>query len=202
MAEEQDGPDSFVLLERWRSGDQAAAAELFQRYAQRLIGLAQRRLSEKMAARVDPADVIQSVYGSFFAGARNGRFVLQRSGDLWRLLVAITLHKVRRQIEYHTAEKRSINREESLDNEEGERALDVQMLGQEPSPAEAAALTDTLETILGGLKPFERRTLELRLQGYTLPEIAVDTGRSLASVERSLDRVKEQLRSTLAGANG
>jgi RNA polymerase sigma factor (sigma-70 family) len=194
--------DSLTLLARWRDGDQAAATELFQRYAVRLIGLAQRRLSERLAARVDPEDVIQSVYGSFFAGARNGRFVLQRSGDLWRLLVAITLHKVRRQVRHHTAQKRSINRETSPAGGENVPDIPAELLAQEPSPEEAVALAETLEGVLQRLKPLHRRMIELRLQGHTIPEIAVDTQRSLSTVEEVLHQVKERLGRDLGGFSG
>ncbi len=59
-------PLSAQLLIRWREGDQAAADALFRRYAERLIGLVRLRLSEKLARRVDPEDIVQSVYRSFF----------------------------------------------------------------------------------------------------------------------------------------
>jgi hypothetical protein len=58
-------------------------------YANRLIALARSRLSSKLAGRIDPEDVVQSVYRSFFAEARAGRYHLDRGGDLWRLLVAM-----------------------------------------------------------------------------------------------------------------
>jgi DNA-directed RNA polymerase specialized sigma24 family protein len=201
MAGNTEAGDSLALLARWRDGDQQAAAELFGRYAERLIGLAQRRLSDKLAARVDPEDVVQSVYGSFFAGAKNGRFVLQRSGDLWPLLVAITLHKVRRQARHHTAQKRSINREEPHGSQDHWLGMPAELLAQEPSPDEAVALTEMLEAILRSLKPVHRRMVELRLQGHTIPEIAVDTQRCLATVEEVLRQVKERLSQDLGDAN-
>ena len=69
------------------------------------------QLSEKVARRVDPEDVVQSAYKSFFAGALDDRYVLQRTGDLWHLLAAITLHKLHHQVRRHTAETRSVERE-------------------------------------------------------------------------------------------
>ena len=74
--------ESAALLARWRDGDQQAAAELVQRFTGRLLALARGQLSDKLARRVDPEDVVQSAYRSFFAGARADRYVLQRSGDL------------------------------------------------------------------------------------------------------------------------
>src|SRR5262249_61833539 len=90
--------DDASLLARWREGDQQAAAEIFRRYVGRLIGIVQARLSAKLARRVDPEDVVQSAYRSFFAGARNGQYDLPLGRDLWRLLVAITLHKLPDQV--------------------------------------------------------------------------------------------------------
>ena len=50
-------------------------------YAEKLIALAHRQLSARLAQRVAPEDVVQSVYCSFFVGSGDGQFVLQRSGD-------------------------------------------------------------------------------------------------------------------------
>jgi RNA polymerase sigma factor (sigma-70 family) len=183
--------DSGELIARWRTGDQQAAAELFHRYADRLIALARCHLSSKLSQRVDPEDVVQSAYRSFFAGARNGRYALDRSGDLWRLLVAITLHKARRQIEVHTADKRSINLEQRL--EDGVLGIPAAALAHEPSVVEAMALTETVEAVLCRLTPTERRVIELRLQGYSLAEIVAESERSRATVQRIIDRVKQYL---------
>src|SRR5712691_10804088 len=143
---------SADLVMRWRDGDQRAAADLFERYAERLIALASSRLSARLARHVDPEDVVQSAYRSFFVGARDGRYVLGRSGDLWRLLVAITLHKLQHKVERHTAGKRAVTREHSFaDNSRS--GLQTPALDREPTPADAAALADTLEHLLRGLEP-------------------------------------------------
>lgn len=181
------------LVSRWRSGDQAAANELFQRYADKLIGLAHRRLSTQLAARIDAQDVVQSVYCAFFVGARDGRFVLEQSGDLWRLLVAITLHKLRRQVERHTADKRNVGAERQLHDPESMYGISYQALAREPSPEEAVALTDTLQEIMAGLDPVQRHMVELRLQGYSVGEIVLETQRSATTVRRVLDRFREKL---------
>ena len=61
--------ESIELLDRVRQGDEQAATELFDRYVERLIRLAQSRLSAKLRRRVDAEDVVQSVYRSFFSHA-------------------------------------------------------------------------------------------------------------------------------------
>src|SRR5262245_40961276 len=102
-----DNPSADSLM-RWREGDQGAAGEIFGRYAERLLALARSRLSAKLSRHIDPEDVVQSACRSFFVGARDGRYVLKRSGDLWRLLVAITVHKLQHQLERRSAGKRAL----------------------------------------------------------------------------------------------
>src|SRR3954462_6848947 len=91
---------SADLLLRVKRGDQDAATEVFERYAERLTHLARNRLATKLASRVDPEDIVLSAYRSFFVAAREGRFHVERGGDLWRLLVEVTLHKLYRQAEH------------------------------------------------------------------------------------------------------
>lgn len=184
-----DDATSIDLMARWRDGDEQAADELFHRYAHRLVALAHTRLSAKIARRSNAEDVVQSVYRSFFVNARAGRYSLERSGDLWRLLVAITLHKLRGQVERHTAEKRSIHQEQTA----GDFGLPAAVLAEEPSPAEAAALADEIEEVMNRLEPLQRQILELRLQGYNLEEIANAVQRSIRTVKRGLSDIRHQL---------
>jgi RNA polymerase sigma factor (sigma-70 family) len=181
---------SADLLARYRDGDENAATEMFRRYVERLTLLARSRLSPKLAARIDPEDVVMSAYRSFFVGARRGQFSLRRSGDLWRLLVSITLHKLYRGAKRHTAEMRSVDLERHIP-----QGLDVTgtALSREPTPDEAVALADELEAVMSQLDSFAQRVLELRLQGEQLAEIAADTGRSERSVRRSMETIRRQL---------
>src|SRR5438552_1040222 len=105
--------DTLLLVERLRAGDQRAPEELFNRYLERLLSLARSRLSAKLSRRIDPEDVVQSAYRSFFVRACAGEYRLERSGDLWRLLVTIVLNKLRGQVEHHTAGKRALDLEQS-----------------------------------------------------------------------------------------
>jgi RNA polymerase sigma-70 factor (ECF subfamily) len=188
-------PDSSAqLVARWRAGDQQAATLLWQRYAQRLLALARRRLSRKLARHVDPEDVVQSAYRSFFTGARDERYVLQQSGDLWRLLVAITLHKLHHQVQRHTAGKRALALEYHFGEESDLLRFPIRTLAREPSPAEAVMLVDELEQVMRAFPPLQRQMIEMRLQGYGLGEIAVVTQRNERTVRRVLQRVERHLK--------
>jgi RNA polymerase sigma factor (sigma-70 family) len=184
-------PPSTELLARYRAGDDRAADELFGRYLSRLTALARARLAPRIAQRVDADDVVLSAYRSFFLRARDGRLSLTRSGDLWRLLVAITLHKIGRAVIHHQADRRSVYREQSLNVE-----LDSHMLrtrDTRPDPQETAALAEIMESLLAQLAPLPRRVLEMRLQDYSIEEIAAATGRSERTVRRLLRGVQTRL---------
>lgn len=190
---------SWDLVARWRQGDQVAASELFRRYAGRLIALTRSRLSDKLASRVDPDDVVQSAYRSFFSNARDGRYDVQTGLDLWALLVTITLHKVQDQIERLSTQKRAIDREHTFGSEDSLHGLQAHVLAGEPSPVEAVALTDEVERVMRGLEPVQRRMLELRLQGYNVAEIASETQRSECTVRRFMKWIRQELQQSGLG---
>ncbi len=153
---------SFELLERFRAGDDASADALFARYFERLTALARSRLAPRLARRSDPEDIVMSVYRSFFIDARAGRFTLNRGGDLWRLLAAMTKHKLLRTARYHRAERRSVDLDVCLDDAGDER---LRAWDETLGPESAAELADELEIVLTSLDVLGRRVLELRLQG-------------------------------------
>jgi DNA-directed RNA polymerase specialized sigma24 family protein len=184
---------SMQLVVRWRAGDQQAARELFWLYAARLIALVRSRLSAQLAQRVDPEDLVQSAYRSFFCGARAGDYDVRRSGDLWRLLVRITLHKLQDQVKFHRRAKRAVGRERDL----GVEGPPVELLAAGPSPLEAIALVDEVAGLMQLLGSVHGRMLELRLQGHDLEEIARATRRSVRTVRRVLDGIKQQLEQRL-----
>jgi RNA polymerase sigma-70 factor (ECF subfamily) len=185
-------------LKRWQGGDQQAAHVLFDRFAEQLIALARSHLSAKMSQRIDPEDVVQSAYRSFFDRARKGSLNFENGGDVWRLLVAMTLHKLRDQVDWQTAAKRSVNAEVSFGSEDSLFGIHPNALSRNPSPVMAAVLADELTGIMQNLEPVQRRMLELRLQGHNLYEIAEATQFTQRTVRRVLDRVKELLKERYA----
>jgi RNA polymerase sigma-70 factor (ECF subfamily) len=178
---------SIELLRRCREGDHDAPADVYRRYVERLLNLARSRISARLSRRVDADDIVQSAFRSFFRRTRDGAFHLERSGDLWRLLATITLHKVLGQVEFHRADRRDMHRELAP----GQTLLE--RLGREPSPDELSVAFETLEAIMAPLLPEQRAALELRLQGHTYEEIAQRTGRTERTVRRWLADVKQDL---------
>jgi RNA polymerase sigma factor (sigma-70 family) len=178
------------LLARLRDGDPQAAEELFARYAQRLTCLAEQQLSRKLAARLDGADVVQSVFRTFFRRSAAGEFRIDGSAELWRLLVQITLQKARAYGRQHTAGVRDVTAEAPG----GSAALLLEAVAHEPGPAEAAALVDEIEALLRGLPALYCDLLQLRLEGHSVSDTATRLGVSRRTVHRGLRLLQERLR--------
>jgi RNA polymerase sigma-70 factor (ECF subfamily) len=186
-------PDFERLKARLGRGDQTAAAEVFQRFARRLIGLARQRLDVRLRQKLDPEDVVQSVFRSFFTRFAGGQFDLNDWDGLWSLLTLITLRKCGHRVEHFRAACRDVRRESAPPPaEEGSDAA-WEGIAREPTPAEAAVLTETMTALLRGLDERERRAVELRLQGHSPPDICAATGLR----ERTLYRLLERLRGRL-----
>lgn len=187
------------LFDRYRRGDERAADELYRRYAEQLAFVARSQLSGRLSRRLDPEDVVQSAYRSFFIRARDGEYALRRSGDLWRLLVGILRHKLLSQVEHHAAARRSFRREDPF-GADGTPAGAIEALAREPAPEEAAVAAEMLAEIMATLEPAQRQVLELRLQDCTLDEIAAETGRCERTIRRWLESIKARLANRLEGS--
>src|SRR5262249_15058307 len=152
------------FLARLQSQDDAAAQELFVRFAHQLIGLAQRHIGAGLRHKVDPEDVVQSAYKSFFFRYGAGNLDVVNWNSLWGLLTLITVRKCAERAAYHRAECRDAAREVSLPpGNEATPWLDP--LGREPTPLEAAVLSETIDQLLSDLDEEERPILELSLLG-------------------------------------
>lgn len=176
------------LIERCRNGDQDAARELFDAYVARLVPLARRRISQRLASRVDPEDIVQSVFRTFFARLKDDKFEINDQDDLFRLLMRITVHKTLRQIAHHKAAKRDPSLELAQSDSAQEQLL--QLLTTEPTPEATVTFLDQLEHFMGQLQAADRDILTLRLQGFSTEEIA----QKLGSYDRKIRRVLERIR--------
>src|SRR5947209_3624365 len=75
------------LLRRLQDGQRDASTELYLRYAERLLSLAAAQSSFNLARRVDPEDIVQSVFRTFFRRASLGHYTVPQGEELWKLLL-------------------------------------------------------------------------------------------------------------------
>jgi RNA polymerase sigma-70 factor (ECF subfamily) len=141
---------------------------------------------------LDPEDVVQSAYKSFFHRYGDGKLELVNWNSLWGLLVLITVRKCTERIAFHRAGRRDIARE-ARPAGDAAAASWREPLGREPTPDEAVALTELVGQMFAGLDEAEHPILELSLQGYTTREISEQLGRA----ERTVRLLRENIRHRL-----
>jgi RNA polymerase sigma-70 factor (ECF subfamily) len=180
--------DSFVRS--LRAGDPGVTKEVFDQYVDRLVAMARKRISLRLAGRIDPEDIVQSVFRTFFHRAKQGQFQFQAEDDICRMLARITVHKTLRQVAHHQAGKRDAGRDAGSGDETQD--LVVNLLSKEPSPDEATQLLDQMEHFLAQLPDEDRKILELRMQGYSTLEISKQLDITDRKIRRRMEYVREQ----------
>jgi RNA polymerase sigma-70 factor (ECF subfamily) len=176
------------LLRRFRSGQRDAATLLYLRYAGQLHALAQAQSSPDLARRVDPEDIVQSVFRTFFRRAVQGHYDVPEGEELWKLFLVIALNKIRATGAYHRAGKRDVRR--TVTGTRFDQLLQTQAGRDE---AALQALQQVIDEILDQLPASHRAIVELRIEGFTVHEIARKTERSKRSAERALQEFRRQL---------
>jgi len=187
------------LIERLRGEAPEAARALWERFAERLLAVARRRLAGAPRRVADEEDVAVVAFERFLRGAREGRFPrLNDRDDLWAVLFTLTARQAAQQARDQARDKRgggAVRGDSALGG--AERA------DGEPGPDEAAAVRDQLGRLLAGLKDDELRTIALaRLEGRPNAEIAGLIGRSVVTVERRLNLIRETWRQLGLGGEG
>lgn len=190
MAED---PTFHVLMDRLRSGDPDAAQRVFQEFGQRLIALARNRLTAQLRPKIDPEDVMQSVFKSFFRRQADVPFDLETWDSLWALLTVLTLRKCGFRARFMRAQCRDVQREVPQVSLPDDSVAGWEAIGREPTPSEAAMLNETVAELLVGLSERDRQIVEMSLQGYSVAEMSVEAGCAQRTVQRLLARVKQRL---------
>jgi RNA polymerase sigma-70 factor, ECF subfamily len=156
--------DDVTLLQRVRQGDQAAMAEVFDRYGRAVYSVALRILKDTGYAE----DVMQEI---FFQLWQNSDSFVQGRGSLGAWLVVV-------------ARNRSIDR---LRRRKPTDSIDDVVLASKynlASEAERSALMEKVQNVLKGLPAEQQRSMELAFfEGLSHSEIAERTGDPLGTVK-------------------
>jgi DNA-directed RNA polymerase specialized sigma24 family protein len=160
-----------------KQGDPAAAQPLWERYFERLVRLAHRKLIGGRGLDGYEEDVALSAFDSFLRAAAAGRFPrLDDRDDLWRSLFAITVRKAIDLRRRHDSLKNGGRRVVDEAALAGQGGLDAGS-GDEPTPELAAAVAEQCRVLLAVLDREDpssdlRRVALWKLEGYTNREIA------------------------------
>ena len=185
----------------WKAGDARASQQLWERFFQRVVGLARKRLGGMPKQMADEEDVAISAFNSFFAAAQAGRFPqLHDRDDLWQILFDLIDKKSTDLKRYLGREKRDFRRQQgesafdgaAANSATGPAGFDA-VEGPEPSPELIAEFTEEVAERLRVLDDPELRQIALwKLEGFENREIAEKLDRVERSVERKLKVIRDR----------
>lgn len=166
-----------------RAGEEAAAAELVQRFGPVLSQHIRSRLASLRLRRLlDAEDVSQMVLASFFARAARGQFELDTPEQLLRLLFVMARRQLSNQARKYRAARRDQRRVENIHVDEREPAAPA------PTPSWQVSAREQLQETLRRLSDEERKLLLLRQQGWEWKAIASEVGGSAEALRKQLVR--------------
>jgi DNA-directed RNA polymerase specialized sigma24 family protein len=165
-------------IARLKNGERSAVPPLLERYFDRLVQLARKRLHGICGLVADEEDVALSAFKSFCLGVEEGRFPQLIDRDhLWRLLAVLTVRKA-----ITLLRRARPNRAE----------LDPEKLFSEEPPAELVVeMTEQYHLLFASLGENELQSIAAwKLEGFTNDEIAGRLGCVERTVERKLQRIR------------
>ncbi|MGE3316049.1 MAG: ECF-type sigma factor [Planctomycetaceae bacterium] len=186
-----------------KAGDSQAAQRLWEAYFERLVGLAQRKLSGIPTRAFDGEDIALAAFDSFYRGVRKGHFPeLNDRNDLWQILVMLTARKAIDQKLHERRDKRGgghVRGESAFDGRDDLQRGIERVIASDPTPEFAAEVAEEFRTLLQQLGDDDLRRLAVaKFEGHSNEEIARQRGISVRSVERKLAVIrglwKEKLR--------
>jgi DNA-directed RNA polymerase specialized sigma24 family protein len=185
-------------LGRLKAGDPAAARQLWEDYFQHLVRLARARLRAAPRRAADEEDVALSAFDSFCRGAEQGRFPrLNDRDDLWQLLVLLTTRKASNLARDERRQRRGGGKVKNASALAGGEAGSAEwplgnLISREPDPEFAAQVAEQCGSLLERLgNPTLQSVAVWKMEGHTNEEIADKLNRSVATVERKLQMIRQ-----------
>jgi len=199
-------PETDQLLARAGRGDASARGRLLEYHRGRLRGLVALRLDPRLAARVDPSDLVQDTLAE--AHRRLDDYLRDQPLPFYPWLRQIAWQRLIKIHQHHHARKRGVTREGPGLPElpaESAWALADRLRGSGTSPSRHAQREELrlgVRRALGQLGERDREVLVLRyLEQMPLAEIAAVLGISEGAVKARHARALLRLQASL-GDNG
>jgi RNA polymerase sigma-70 factor, ECF subfamily len=193
-------PDTEELIARATGGDDRARQQLLMRHHDRLIRMVAVRLDRRLAARVDPADVVQEAL--LEASQNLDDYLRDRPLPFHAWLRQYVWQRLSKLHRHHLgAQRRSVNREEAGEwnlPDESTAILADRLLARDSSPSQQALREEQRQRVqaaLARLGPRDREILVLRhLEQLLTAEVAEVLGISREAVKKRHVRAIERLR--------
>jgi len=200
MPEAHQSSDTGELVEQASRGDQLARQQLLVRHRARLRQMVAVRMDARIAARIDPSDVVQEALGD--AARHLDDYLKARPLPFYLWLRRLTWERlVEAQRRHILARRRSVNREERQDlslAETSAAALADRLLASGTSPSGRLIRDEQRQRVLDALAAMgerDREVLVLRyLEGLSTTEIATVLGINAGAVMTRHTRALARLR--------
>jgi RNA polymerase sigma factor (sigma-70 family) len=180
-------PSFRNLLASLRQGESQRAAELIvERFAARLAALSARKMGPKLRQRVDPEDISQSVFATFFRRLDDGRVDIRDWESLWGLLAQVAVCRICRHAERHRAARRSQEMEIALDDV-------LERFDREPKADDVLVAEELRRQLVDNLAEKYRPIAAMILEGESHESISRACETSISTVERVHRRAREYL---------
>jgi RNA polymerase sigma-70 factor (ECF subfamily) len=174
------------LLARWNLGDAAAAEEAVLACEPYVRMVVRRRLSERVRAKFDSMDIVQSVWADVIQELHRADLRFPDADRLRGYLARAAQNRLIDRLRQHRA---ALAVECPLDEADAARLTP----SREPRPSEVAQADDLWEQMWNRCQPVHRKLLELKRQGLPLAVIAARTGLHEGSVRRILYNLAKQV---------
>ena len=197
------------LLGKAASGDQDAIQQLFETHRARLKRMVAIRLDARVAARIDPSDVVQDALGD--AALKLGDYLRQRPLPFYPWLHRLTTERIAQAHRRHVkARSRAVERERAgsfpLPDESAMLLVD-RLVGSGTSPSQRLLKKERQQQVseaMAKLGPNDREVLVLcYLDGLTFGEIGAILGitENASKVRhfRALERIRKLMETIDSG---
>ncbi len=189
---------------RLKSQDEEALKKIWERYFDRVVRSARKRLKGGPRSSSDEEDIAVSVFESLYYGMAKGHFPkLDNRDDLWQVLVVLTARRILNAREHDRALKRgggkvrgdsAVSSPASQQTDSPKQGFD-QLPGTDTDPSLISEVTERCQQLVNLLEDEQLRQVALwRLEGYTVEEIAGPDklNCSVRSVERRLQLIRQR----------
>jgi RNA polymerase sigma-70 factor, ECF subfamily len=199
-------PDTEELLRRSAAGDGDARGALLLRHRGRLRRMVAVRMDQRLAARIDPSDVVQEALAE--AGRRLDDYLRERPLPFYPWLRRLALERLVDEHRRHLrAARRSVAREQAAPALADDSALQlaerlVAPGGGPSTQLRRQELADQVRAALGAMSEQDREVLVLRfLEELSAREVGEVLGMSEAAAKMRALRALRRLRGLMGGGS-
>lgn len=199
MSPSESSPDSVPegSVTGWvrltKQGDDDAAQKLWERYFQRIVQLAHRRI-EGFSAAFDAEDVALSTFDQVIRAMREERLeTMADRCDLWQILRVHTMRRALDRFRTEGAAKRGGGRVANETQPQTKRVdIDLDRLpSRMDDPQFTSMMSEECLRLLTALQDDElEQVAKSKLEGLTNDQIAADLGYSRRTVQRMLQNIR------------